>query len=142
MDDFDAIQSMAVSFFLASPYAPLGVDKERVSELITAFLTAKPEDKIVLLWIDEKTNKPVGVMGATAEMNIFNYYRFACELMWWINPEHRKTKAASKMLQAYEFWARKIGCQSCSLIDVMGNLDTYYKRKGYERRETTYLKEF
>jgi RimJ/RimL family protein N-acetyltransferase len=128
---------MALSFFDASPYSNLGVDEDRVEVLISTFLEAPKEDKIVLLW---ETDRPVGMLAATAEVNLFNNRRFAGELIWWIDPEHRKTKAAEEMRKAFEFWAAKVGCQSVCLVDVMGNLDVYYKRKGYDRRETAYLK--
>lgn len=131
------IERMAVDFFNASPYHDLGVDHGRVSELVTAFLTADLKDKIVILWTKEK---PVGVLAAVAEQNIFNRFRFAGELIWWIDPDHRKTKAAEEMRQAFEYWAKTNGCQTATLVDVMGNLDVYYKRKGYNRRETVYLK--
>lgn len=137
-EDYDDIKRMALAFFQASPYAPLGVDEARVEGLIEAFLDAPKEDKIVILWIAD--NRPVGILAGTAETNIFNWSRFACELMWWIDPDHRRTKAAEEMRSAYEFWAQKVQCQACSLVDVMGNLDKYYTRKGYDRRETAYLK--
>ena len=86
--------------------------------------------------------KAVGVLAAIAEQNIFNRDYVAAELMWWVDPAHRKGKAAEKLRQAYEYWAKHIGCKTCALVDLLGNLDNYYKRKGYERREASYLKVF
>ena len=138
-EHFDDIKRMSMDFFYASPYSELGVSEDRVEELIQLFLDSKVKDRIILLWVKEK---PVGILAATAETNIFNRFRFAGELIWWIDPEHRTGRAASEMLKAYEYWARQAGCQSAALVDLMGNLDNYYKRKGYERRETSYLKVF
>jgi hypothetical protein len=84
--------------------------------------------------------KPVGILAATAEPMLFNKTKIACELIWWIEPEFRRSRAAEKMRQAYEFWAKKVGCTSCSVVDHEDTLDKYYTRKGYERRETAYLK--
>lgn len=137
IEDFDAIKSLALAFFEASPYQPFGVSTNRVEELIYVFLDAKKTDKLLLLWSDPH---PTGVLAAAAETNLFNYERMAGELMWYIDPRHRGLKVASKMLEAYEYWAAKIGCQFCTLVDLMGNLDKFYTRKGYERRETSYVK--
>lgn len=135
--DYPAIKRMAVAFFEASPYKPLGVSEKRIDDLIFTFLTAKKTEKLLLLW---DNNGPVGVLAAAAETNLFNYEKMAGELLWWIDPEHRGLKAASQMLDAYEYWSTKIGCQFCSMVDLLGNLDLLYTRKGYERRETSYIK--
>lgn len=138
-DYFQDIKRMALDFFHASPYQPLGVDESRVEEFIHAFLQSGPTDRVTILWMADR--KPVGLLAATAETNLFNRQRFAGELVWWIDPTHRKSKAAPRMMEAFEYWAKyRAGCQFCTLVDLMGNLDNFYKRKGYERRETTYLK--
>ncbi len=137
----DDIKRMALAFFNASPYKPLSVDPDRIEELIDVFFQSKPTDRITILWVAD--GEPRGLLAAVAETNLFNYQRFAGELVWWLDPEYRRGHAASKMIEAYEYWAKeKAGCQSCSLVDLLGNLDKYYTRKGYERRETTYLKVF
>lgn len=130
---------MALAFFHASPYKPLSVDEDRIEELIDVFFQSRPTDRITILWVED--GEPRGLLAAVAETNLFNYQRFAGELIWWLDPDHRRGNAANKMVEAYEYWAKnKAGCSTCSLVDLMGNLDKYYTRKGYERRETTYIK--
>ncbi len=137
-DDFADIKRMAKAFFEASPYVEFGVDDSRVEELIHVFLQDGQDNKVLILWTAD--GKPVGVLAAAAETNLFNNQRMAGELIWWIDPEHRKSKAAGEMLKAYDYWWKTLGCQFGTLVDLMGNLDVYYKRKGYRRQEATYLK--
>lgn len=135
----DDIKRMAIEFFNASPYKTQTIDPDRVDEFIDVFFQSRPTDRITILWVAD--GEPRGLLAAVAERNLFNYDRFAGELVWWIDPPYRKSRAAYKMIEAYEYWAKeKAGCKTVTLVDLMGNLDRYYKRKGYERRETTYLK--
>jgi GNAT superfamily N-acetyltransferase len=133
-----AIYEMVTDFFNASPYQSLGLDSTRIHELVDSFVSADPHEKITILWLDN--DKPVGVLAAAAEKNLFNHSRIACEVVWWLKPEYRRGRVAVKMLDAYEYWATRVGCQSAIVVDLLGNLDTFYKRRGYERRETSYLK--
>lgn len=65
---------------------------------------------------------------------------WAKETVWFIRPEARG-RAALRMLDAYEEWARsqgciKIGMASLELNDVSG----LYRRKGYSPAETHHIK--
>lgn len=134
------INRMAMAFFKASPYKDLGIEEKKVNALIDSFLMSDKNDKIILLWLVDA--QPVGILAAMAEQNLFNTQRFAGELIWWIDPPHRRSKAAEEMRKAFEYWAKLVGCQSASLVDLMGNLKRYYTRKGYTAGETVYLKVF
>lgn len=134
-DDFADLKRMALSFFYASPYAKLGVDDTRVEELIHVFMQSPRSEKIIFVEDDHGLH---GMLAGVKETNLFNNHKMAGELVWWIDPEYRKAGLAEQMRKAYEYWANDT--QFCTLVDVMGNLDTYYKRKGYDRRETTYMK--
>lgn len=133
--DFDGLKRMALSFFYASPYSTLGIDDTRVEELVHAFLVSPRSEKIVFVYEDNGLH---AMLAGAKDRNLFNNHRMAGELVWWIDPEYRKGGLADQMRKAFEYWAND--CQLVTLVDVMGNLDTYYKRKGYERRETTYAK--
>lgn len=132
------IKRLSYAFFNHSPYQTLGIDEDRILAVIHDFLTGSKLERLVLLWLADE--KPVGILAAATQVNLFNNQRYAGELIWWIDEEHRKSKAANEMRLAYEYWAKQVGCQFCTLVDLMGNLKTYYKRKGYEPRESTYLK--
>lgn len=134
-DDLPQLKRMALSFFQASPYNDLGVDDTRVEELVHVFMQSPRSEKIVFV---EDDNGLHAMLAGVKETNLFNNKRMAGELVWWIDPEYRKSGLADQMRKAYEYWAND--CQFCTLVDVMGNLDTYYQRKGYVRRETTYMK--
>lgn len=136
--DFEYIKRLALDFFYASPYQPLGVSEKRVEDLIENFLQADIKDNVLLLWCDPE---PVGVLAALANTNLFNEQRIAGEVIWWIDPKYRRSPAAKEMLGAYEYWWKNVAkCQIGTVVDLMGNLDKYYTKKGYSRRETVYIK--
>lgn len=137
-DDFPDIKRLALAFANASPYKDLGIDEERIDDIIVTFLQSDKRDRIILLWM--KDGKAVGILAGMIETNLFNMKKMAGDLMWWIDPEHRGGRAASEMMKALEYWARQRQCQILVMVDLLGNLNKLYTRKGFIQRETTYMK--
>jgi hypothetical protein len=130
---------MVLAFFEASPYKELGYAEDRVQQLITLFEETTSK-RLCLLWL--KDDKPKGLLAGVIETSLFSWTPFASELVFWVDEDARKSRAAVSLVGAYEYWAKAAGCQYVTLVDLMGNLHDYYTRKGYELRERTYLKRF
>ena len=138
-DDLKRLTEMAVSFFNASHYKDYGIDTDRVRDLVSEFLGAKDSEKCTIVLRDAGT--AVGVLAALATTNIFNFQRACGELIWWIDPEYRTFKHASRMLTVYEYWAKNIAkAQVMQLVALDDTLDGMYKRKGFTRSELAYSK--
>jgi hypothetical protein len=55
----------------------------------------------------------VGAVICSSMQQIFNRTeKTAVELGFWITPEYRTVTAIKKLMSAYKFWAKKIGCTS------------------------------
>jgi GNAT superfamily N-acetyltransferase len=81
-----------------------------------------------------------GVFMAAVAEDTFSAATIAKESVWWINPAHRG-RAAFEMLDAYETWAREMGCAACimSLKSDPRSADLY-TRRGYRPADAILLK--
>lgn len=82
-----------------------------------------------------------GVLLAAAYRHPFGPVRVAKETLWWIDPAHRG-RAAIRMLDAYEDWARQSGCDFVGMAGMGADpaVGALYERRGYRPAEINYLK--
>ena len=142
--DTEIVTELLLDFHRASPYRGLVADPSRVKNLVQQTIFADRSRNIVILW-DNEFHQTVGmIIGQAAEFSITGDL-IASELAWYVHPGFRKTSAGKELLEAYEFWATKIGCrfiQTVALNDrTLPVLKRHYERNGYEMFETCFLKE-
>lgn len=86
----------------------------------------------------------VGILGGVKVPQHFFYKdTLAVETVWWVEEEHRG-KGSIKLLEAYENWAKQVGCDYCTMSSVHfkdDKLPILYKRRGYKKVEESYMKE-
>jgi GNAT superfamily N-acetyltransferase len=87
---------------------------------------------------------PVGcLMGRTHEW-IFSREKVAAELLWWVDPEYRRTTIASDLQSAFNEWAVLEGADilqmSMATTDQSPLIDRFYRRQGFMHTESHYLK--
>lgn len=81
-----------------------------------------------------------GVLMAMTFDHPFGAGRWAKESVWYIAPEARG-RAAIKMLDAYEAWAREQGCATIGMASLATNdVSRIYERRGYAPAETHFVK--
>ena len=141
-DDHFRCVEMGIRFAENSPYADLQVDEAKVHEMVQTFLIGPKNKKIILLLLNE-LDYPVGMLLGTIEEFLFNKKKIAAEVAWWVDPEYRG-KNSLQLLEAYEYWASMCGADviQMSLLhdETKDKLDGIYKRRGYEPKETGYIK--
>jgi GNAT superfamily N-acetyltransferase len=139
-DDYVHIKTMCLNFAQASPYADVEIDKEKMEELISDILEGDGTKSIIILGVVD--DKPVAMMAAS-EM-LLNRQFIAQEVIFWVEPEHRGSRLALKLMEAYEFWAKKVGCSftQMSLVETeqAQKIARLYERKGYAPIERGFLK--
>ncbi|WP_196258561.1 GNAT family N-acetyltransferase [Pelagibacterium limicola] len=86
-------------------------------------------------------DQPQGVLLASAQDHPFGPARYAMETVWWVAPDARG-RAAGAMLDAYEDWARGLGCAFCQMAALVSfpQAEILYRRRGYRAVETHFLK--
>lgn len=83
----------------------------------------------------------IGMLGLITAPNILTGLRYADEIAWWVEPEHRKTRSAHRLLCAAEDWARQKGLSVLKMVAPAGSdIGTFYERRGYTLVESAYQK--
>lgn len=81
-----------------------------------------------------------GVLMAMPFDHPFGAGKWAKETVWYIAPEARG-RAALRMLEAYEAWAREHGCAAIGMASLATNdVSKIYERRGYAPAETHFVK--
>lgn len=133
-EDLPALVEMAVKFAESTAYAPL-TSREKLQDYIQSLIQT-PKDKAIIFIVEDK-----GFLVASASEFLVGKILQATELAWWVDPNHRRSKVGKLLLEAFEYWAVKIGAK----IKVMSCLDKsvakYYEKNGYKLYEKAYFKE-
>jgi GNAT superfamily N-acetyltransferase len=100
-----------------------------------------------LLLVAEVGGAVVGVVGGAAGPHLCNEsYYVGTEVLWWVDPSHRKTGAGLALLDAIEARAKAIGVSKWVMLDLVreGSDDRarmIYEQRGYRLRERAYQKD-
>lgn len=138
--DLDAIVEMGARFYAVSGYTETHGPYDSQSAAATGVLLL--HRGVVL--IAERDGKPVGMIGLVLAPFLFNAARkTAHEVMWWVDPDARASRAGLLLIDQAERAARNCGAVSIQMI----HLDTspaaaaaVYKRRGYRMTESMYTK--
>jgi hypothetical protein len=81
-----------------------------------------------------------GILLAVAYEHPFGAGRIAKETVWFVSPKARGRLGLS-MLDAYEAWARSLGCTSAGMASLAtNNVSRIFERRGYAPIETHFAK--
>ena len=90
--------------------------------------------------LGEEEGQVVGLIGFILANHHFSGQRYAAELMWYIEPEHRKGGPGLKLLWEAEKQAKEMGAESFLFTAPNEDVAALYKRFGYDKLEVTYRK--
>jgi len=77
---------------------------------------------------------PAGVLAASLGQHPLFPVTLATEHMMWVEPQARGGRAATKLLGAFESWARVRGAWGCVVSGLDDRVCGLYERRGYERQ--------
>lgn len=141
IDDIPTLIGFAKNFHRVSPYRGMRFNTRKGEKFLKSVIVGSQSEGIVLVALHDL--KPIGMLVGAAHEPVFTSNRIAMELGWWIEEEHRATRASLLIYSAYEDWAKRIGCshvQGAYLPGVSPILDEFYKKRGYIQVESSYLK--
>lgn len=97
------------------------------------------DDKLLLLLLDDHT--PVGFLAALISVPLISRTRIATEAAWFVQKDHRG-RSSLKLLEGFEYWARKVVKADFIQVANLANLDLsgFYTKRGYTKLETAYMK--
>lgn len=94
------------------------------------------------LWIALKNDVPVGALAATSVPNLFNpAIMCLAEVFWWVDPEHRQSRAGVLLLKAFIDESDKYDEASMSLLTTSRVLNQTLEKRGFVLREFGFHKE-
>lgn len=140
--DMKALCRMALSFYAVSCYAQnfkddIGSFAATVADLATS------GTGVVL--VAESDGVICGMAGAMLIKPWFSpQHKTGQELFWWVDEDHRKTRAGLSLMKALEAWAIECGCKTFSMCSTANlepdRLAQLYKRLGYVPQDIFYIK--
>lgn len=117
-------------------------DIEKLDKLIEDLTKEDIDNHILLI---AKNPEPCGLIAGVTSEIIFSRDKIASELMWWVDEEHRRSKVGMALLQAFELWASRIGCNMVQMVSVETEiaeaLERVYTSNGYKVTEKAFIKE-
>jgi GNAT superfamily N-acetyltransferase len=131
LDDLGSIEKMAASFIHTTGYSELAGGDD-ISALIQ-YLIADDASIIILHGED-------GFLAGTVSKFPFGPYMVASEVAWWVNEDKRKSNIGTELLDAFEFWAKKIGAEMVHMVSLDDSVGKFYEKKGYALYERAYMK--
>ncbi len=130
LKDSTSLLNLAESLYKSTPYNTGNFDFKKVSKVIEEVILGDRDESIILcLYKDEVL---VGALGATIYSPLWNEDKIAYELFFFA-----PNSGMVLLADAYEEWARKIGCSSMQL-----GIDHKKRRlfRGYIATEQMYTK--
>lgn len=138
--DEDAILEMARQFVAFTPYADTftATDEELRATINNFIATTKA-------FVAEVDGKVVGMLAAVITSVWYApSHKAAVELVWWVDPAHRKGMSGIRLVQAFEKWAEDQGASMVSMsnleVDDNGFVANMLNRFGYRMSEQTHTK--
>lgn len=131
VEDIDSLLNLANTSFQTTPYSSHSAFNHRkVRDVLMDVITGDRDESIILcLWKNELL---VGALGATIFNPIWNSDKIAIEMFF-----HCPNSGFGILIDAYENWARKIGCIAMQLGIDHSKRRTF---KGFVASEQMYTK--
>lgn len=134
VEDIPLIKKMADKFISNSPFSKLK-DENTIETLIQNFVNGDKENVLVILYED------IGMLAAIRIPFMFGSIYQASEIAWWVEPDKRGNKAGKALMEAFEFWAKKVGCSLITMGCLTEEVGKIYAKNGYKLYVNTYAKE-
>lgn len=142
LEDIPLLLEFAEALFDEAPLAPVRIDLSKVRAQLERLIASNQKEGLVLVSHDNGT--PVGALVGIAHSPLFTSDLIASEVLWYLKPEFRKGRRGIDMMQAFEYWAKLIGCvtaQYGQMTTSPANLDSLYKWNNARLAEKIYFKD-
>lgn len=94
-----------------------------------------------LLLVAEVDNQVVGMLAGFPLEDVVSGAPIFDELVWWVEPAHRRGSVGPRLLAAAEKWARQKGLSLFKMVAPAGSgVGDFYLAMGFEAVEASYVK--
>lgn len=144
--DMENLLEMGEKFFDQTRQKEMGIQFDRQSVQILATEMIEKDLGVIFLAMTDD-GSPVGVAGGILFPLWMNpNHLTGQEMFWYVDPNHRKSRAGRLLFNALEKWAQDKGANSFSMVALShmheNRVGQMYESKGYVPMEKTYIKEF
>lgn len=135
--DVPALVALGQRFLAWSPYASLAVTDEALASAIRRVMATG------FAMVADDAGDPFGaLLGVLSSPWVDDSKRIAVELAWWVEPEHRGSTAAVRLLREFQAWAKANGADGVTLSDLVVNGDApageLFNRLGFRMTERSH----
>lgn len=135
VEDIDAIVAMGVDFQASTAYARhLRATPETLRALAVSLIAS---DEAVIL-VAERDGTLIGMLAAGLYTQPMSAECVGSEICWWVTPAARGGRAALRLLQAAEAWAKSRGAVVFQMMAPNEDVGAFYEALRFERIETHY----
>lgn len=141
LSDVPKLIEFAKSLAVGGPMEALSVDYDKARAGIEKAIVSDQKEWLAL--VSHVDDEPVGILVAYAFEPIFSTTKLAVEVFWYLDPEHRQGRRGIEMMQAYEYWAKLVGCKVVQygwLTSSPEGMKKLYERAGAQLTEHVYHK--
>lgn len=140
-EDIDDLLLLCQSLCLQSPvYKHQPFDATHTRHLLHTSL-ANPRTSVILVGT-HGDDRYAGFLVGVSTQSLFNPTYMAMEPAWYVKPEYASTRMGKDLLEAFEVWARRVGCSYVRVGKVYtGETPPNWLRRGYRITEIEYMKE-
>ena len=145
--DIPRIVELARRFYTESAYPLIygEMPQEQAAGLVIIAMQGLAEHGIVpgVMLVAEEAGCLVGMACLHIDSSTFNPVTVACDIAWWLAPEHRGIEATMLLLKAVEQAAHRRGADVLRMACVaisQSNAAAAYERMGYAHTETVFTR--
>jgi GNAT superfamily N-acetyltransferase len=137
-EDRDAVHAMARGFIGETAYRDvIGEDSTPACALLDRFISGELGQLFVAENVERRI---VGMVAVLVFTNPVTARLTGSELVWWVEPHARSTRAGLRLMRAAEQWAFDKGAREMQFVSWNAKLDVFYDRCGYAPMERVYMK--
>lgn len=136
--DIPRIVEIGSNSLADGPYRDIIADKPEQSAKLAIAILASDKGKI-LLWENE-AGKVVGLLAFLVSDHYFTGEPTANEIMWYVEKEERAGCPAIRLIWAAETAAKAMGATYFGFTAPTSEVESLYKRFGYQQIEVSYGK--
>lgn len=134
MEDWQDVKDMVMKFVSKTDYAKMA-EEHVLNDLVTRYLENPSNAQVCII------EPSKGFLAGMVTPFPFSTDFLATELAWWVEPEARQEGLGTKLLEAFEYWAReKAGCRLISMSSLDDKVGEMYEKQGYKLYERAYMK--
>ena len=136
--DVARVIEMGRRFLNEGPYKDQIGDVPEVPTRLLAFLVTTDKCKVL---VSEENGELTGVVAFIISPHYFSGETIACEMIWYVEPEHRKGGVAMRLFWEAEKLAKSMGAKRMQFTAPTDAVARVYARFGYKQIEVTFQKE-